>query len=385
MRIIKVLSVLLSISLGANMFLLWQWHKREHTNIAPPNTQSINSLPSHAWSQHEAKNITNEPFEHAQSQQSRQATPNPSNQNSRFTVLENLAATQQYTQLEFEISAYLRDYPNDLNALLLEAETYLHTKPLSMAILHYKDLLNLPLSDAQIDEIEKLISVNTSRVIQQFSGDGAWDLLAEFLEPLLQVDPINRSYILALARAYGMQTQISLMDNVLAALPADDPRAQRLRENVMARLNLNEKATIDDAYIDNKGEVNARIPDLILHKNRGQFVAEAALAHVRASLLVDTGASTSAISERKFLRIRPRDKSFLGQFTVNTAGGSIQAPIYKIKTITVAGQTLKDMSVLVLPSAHLSRYDGLLGMNVLSQFDVVFDAKQETVNMFAKQ
>ena len=385
MRIIKVLSVLLSISLGANMFLLWQWHHREQTNITPPTAKPINSLPNHAWSQTDIDSITNAPVQQTQRQHRLPTTPNVANQHTRFAVLENLAATQQYTQLEFEISAYLRDYPNDLNALLLEAETYLHTKPLSMAILHYKDLLNLPLSDAQIDEIEKLISVNTSRVIQQFSGDGAWDLLAEFLEPLLQVDPINRNYILALARAYGMQTQISLMDNVLAALPADDSRAQRLRENVIARLNLNDQATIDDAYIDNKGEVNARTPDLILHKNKGQFIAEAALANVRASLLVDTGASTSAISERKFLRIRPRDKSFLGQFTVNTAGGSIQAPIYKIKTLTVAGQTLKDMSVLVLPSAHLSRYDGLLGMNILSQFDVEFDAKQATVKVFAKQ
>ncbi|MGB3727077.1 MAG: retropepsin-like aspartic protease [Glaciecola sp.] len=385
MRIIKILSVLLSISLGANMFLLWQWHHHGQTNIALPNTKPINSFPSHAWSQRKLEGITTETVEQTHIQQTLQTTHNVTNQHTRFAILENLAATQQYTQLEFEISAYLRDFPNDLNALLLEAETYLHTKPLSMAILHYKDLLNLPLSDAQIADIEKLISVNTSRVIQQFSGDGAWDLLAEFLEPLLQVDPINRSYILALARAYGMQTQLNLMDNVLAALPTDDPRAQRLRENVMARLNRNNQATIDDAYIDNKSEVNARAPDLILHKDKGQFVAETVLANIRARLLVDTGASTSAISERKFLRIRPRDKSFLGQFTVNTAGGSIQAPIYKIKTFTVAGQTLKNMSVLVLPSAHLSRYDGLLGMNVLSQFDVEFDAEQATVKMFAKQ
>jgi clan AA aspartic protease (TIGR02281 family) len=302
--------------------------------------------------------------------------------------LKSMAEAQEFQQLEFEVSAYLRIYPQDTAAMLLEAQAYYHNKPLNVALVHYHALLTKPLTPKQHSDIEKLIAVNTTRVIQQISGDGAWNLLAQFLEPLVQVAPRNRQYLMALARAYGMQSQLTLMEDVLASFESTDIRAIRLRQNVNARLNqtsrTDEAVSLSDNIVDSALD-NPRLADVLMQQERGQFVTRALIHNTPARLLVDTGASTTAISNETFNEIERRDVEFLGLFKVNTAGGLIEAPIYKVKQITIGHRIVTNTSVLILPSENLGQFDGLLGMNVLSQFDLSYDAASETMRMYKKR
>lgn len=396
MHKIKWLSILLSISLGANFWFLWVWYENGLLKHNKLNESSVHvpSLPQSQWKQGIAqRNRSSEPDTLVAI--GPDAKSNDTNQAKMFKALQTLVDQQNFETLSYEVRDYLRLFPNDSEALLLEAQAYFHTRPLNQAIVHYQSLLSLPLTKSQYQQIQTLIKVNTTRVMQQFTGDGAWDLLAKFLEPLVQVDPLNRQYILGLARAYGMQGQDSLMENVLAALDPNDPRAERLREKVSARLN-SDATTFEDKLAANinantsLGEIlgnpehQQNVPDLVIQQSRGQFISSASIKNIELSLLLDTGASTTAISDTKFNQIPLSEVEFLGQFTVNTAGGSIQAPIYKIKQFQLGKQTLINTSVLILPSNNLSSFDGLLGMNVLSQFDLAFDANSETVQMFRK-
>jgi predicted transcriptional regulator len=130
---------------------------------------------------------------------------------------------------------YLKQYPQDIDFLLIEAKAKVQTTLLSDAIAHYYDLLRNPMSAAQQSEIELQIQQLSKTTIKQFKRNYSWDILAMFVEPLFQLEPNNRLYILSLALAYAELFQESLMENVLASLDFDDPDAQRIRQIILAQ------------------------------------------------------------------------------------------------------------------------------------------------------
>jgi clan AA aspartic protease (TIGR02281 family) len=298
--------------------------------------------------------------------------------------LRALKKAKEYERLAFYVQSYLRDYPQDTEALLIEAEAFYYTEPLNTALLNYYALREQILSAEQIESINKLIDVNTTRIIQQFSGDGAWDLLATFLEPLIQVDPLNRRYLMALATAYGMQQQTVLMENILASLPANDQRAQRLRDNIYARDEKPEPELLTNTNNDLQDYSNRGRAVPLVERN-GQYYTQVSIDGVNALLLVDTGASTTAISTRVFAQIAKQETSYLGNFTVQTAGGNISSPIYRITNFKVGSEILNNISVVVLPTENLRNFDGLLGINVIKSFNVEYDPNIGGMRMFKKE
>ncbi|MFC4699757.1 TIGR02281 family clan AA aspartic protease [Glaciecola siphonariae] len=292
-----------------------------------------------------------------------------------MAFLQSLKKAQKYESLAFYVRGYLREHPQDIDALMLEAHAYYYTQPLSVALVNYYGLRDALISDAQLAEINKIIDVNTTRIIQQFSGDGSWDLLANFLEPLVQVDPLNRRYLIALAKAYGMQQQTVLMENVLASLLPNDPRAMRLRESIYQSAN-NETSITEDVFDVSEQTLEGEVP---LIARRGQFYTQVEIAAVKAELLVDTGASTTAIAESIFNQIDIKDTSYLGTFNVQTAGGKVSSPLYRITELSLGDQSLKNIAVMVLSTENMQNFDGLLGMNVIQHFNVTLD--QATGNM----
>lgn len=403
MKPIKTLSILLSISLGANLWFVWTWHKssvnkqtkteqaqRVNRLSGKNETQTVNSQQQILQNQNKDQNTpdTLTPSSVITSSTEYSGTNNyRRDQKAYLTYLRSLVKDKAFDVLEYEVSDYLRLYPQDIEGQIIEAQVYYHNKPLNVALVHYQALLSQNLNTNQREQIEELIAINTTRVVQQFSGDGAWDLLATFLEPLVQIDPLNRQYLMALARAYGMQQQFTLMEDVLANFARDDVRANRLRQTVLARLDANQRANQPNqstASIFEDDLDSSRSADVLLKQRGGHYIAPAQINNASVRLLVDTGASTSAISKAKFDKISRSTVEFLGLFTVNTAGGRIQAPIYKVENFILGEQQLKNTSVLVLPSDNLGRYDGLLGMNILSQFDMSFDASDQTMRLFKK-
>jgi hypothetical protein len=110
-------------------------------------------------------------------------------------------AAQEYAKLDAFSPLYLRQYPQDIDFLLLEAEYIAHTHLLSDAIIHYHAMLNLPLSNAQQAQVQNTITRLTNDTITQLKQANSWDILAQFVEPLLQVSPTDRGLILALDNA----------------------------------------------------------------------------------------------------------------------------------------------------------------------------------------
>jgi clan AA aspartic protease (TIGR02281 family) len=297
-------------------------------------------------------------------------------------LLKTLQKKQQYDDLTLPLREYLSRYPSDYEAWLIEADLILHTEPLSTAIAFYYDLLEKNLPANEEDKVRTIIQVNTSKVIQQLSGDTAWDLLATFIEPLLQIDPLNPRYILGLAKAYGKQGQVTLMENALAALPYDDPRAEQLRKAIYSPSTT---PLPDETPFDGTETASVSKRKIPVLGNGQQFFVQTKIDRTSHLFLIDTGASTTAISNRVFTRLPSSDKEFIGRFNVQTAGGSIEAPLYKLNAITLGDITINNVSVIVLPDESFrSNFQGLLGMNVLRNFDLQFDPENQKMSLFER-
>lgn len=279
------------------------------------------------------------------------------------------------------LQGYLKQYPQDMDFLLLEAKVKVQTTLLSDAIAHYYDLLRNPMTAAQQSEIELQIEQLSKNTIEKLKRNYSWDILAVFVEPLLQLEPNNRLYIVSLAMAYAELFQEGLMENVLASLDFDDPDAQSIRNIILVQHIPPANDELDEFEA---GDVTADLGRPITLKKFGdQYVVEAKLSNNRVSLLIDTGASVTAISTQYFDTLSNRYKvNYLGSFNIGTAGGSIMARMYQFRELSINHVTVQNLPVVILPMQGIQNADGLLGMNFLREFDFKIDQQQSV--MFIK-
>ncbi|ABG41897.1 peptidase A2A, retrovirus, catalytic [Paraglaciecola sp. T6c] len=294
-------------------------------------------------------------------------------------------AAQEYAKLDAFFPLYLRQYPQDVEFLLLEAEYIAHTHLLSDAIIHYHGMLSLPLSHAQQTQVQNTISRLTNETINQLKQTYSWDILAQFAEPLLQVSPTSRELILALATAYAHQQQAGLMENTLASIRYEDPQAMQIRgiiqqydDEVNAQSDRATKTTNDNP----RKNVPAGVTSIGLQKYGDQYVVESRLSGNQVHFLIDTGASTTTISRQKFKTLfKSVATKFVGQFNVQTANGTVRSPMYQFASLEIAKAKVKNINVMVLPLDELGHSDGLLGMNFLREFDFRIDQKNALLHL----
>ncbi|MFQ3234506.1 MAG: clan AA aspartic protease (TIGR02281 family) [Paraglaciecola sp.] len=276
----------------------------------------------------------------------------------------------QYQRVTLFLQNYLKQYPQDLDFLILEGDLVAKTSLLSDAILHYYTLLNLPLNKTQRQQVTRTIDSLIANTITQLKKAYSWDILAVFVEPLLQIAPTNREFILALGQAYAEQQQATLMENTLAALDYSDPDAMAIRAIIEYE---DITAVIPQGAQDNE-DLIATAVNLVQHGD--QYVVGVQLNGNNLNLLLDTGATTTAISRQVFSQFSNRYTiKFIGQFTVNTAGGKILAPMYQFASLQINHATVENITVLVLPIEDMKHADGLLGMNFLREFEFRLDQK----------
>jgi hypothetical protein len=155
---------------------------------------------------------------------SRQITQND------IAALTTLLDDGQYALLATELTNYLKNDPLNESLLLLEGELIEMTKPLPTALVHYYDLAELPLSLETLSFIDTKIATLYQQAQTQLSQDEQWELVARLNEPLYQRIPDAKHYTLNLAEAYAYQQKLTLMEDVLAALPLNDRDANIIRD-----------------------------------------------------------------------------------------------------------------------------------------------------------
>jgi clan AA aspartic protease (TIGR02281 family) len=289
--------------------------------------------------------------------------------------LRRLLQKGEYIELGRRLRDALRVLPNNTELLLMEAEFIAKTEPLSDAVLNYYFLLERPLDNNTRVLIQSRIDNLVNKAISPLQQGHQWDLLAQFMEPLFQRMPQNKGYTLLLAEAYGRQSNFSLMESTLAALQQDDPQAVALRERLYA--NRGKQDTYSDQYDYSSGNENTGndgVSTVGLVRSGDQFLVDLMIEETPVRMLIDTGASMTALSARTFDRLSDDYESqFLGVFEVNTAGGKIQAPMVTFPKVSLGNYSFSNLTIVIIPTDPFNQAEGLLGMNILKAFDFRID------------
>lgn len=92
------------------------------------------------------------------------------------------------------------------------------------------------------------------------------------------------------------------------------------------------------------------------------------------SLVIDTGASMTTLSEKRFEAIAHQlNFRKLGQHLFHTAGGVTRGSVYRIDSINIGEHSLENINIAVLDFEQTGGSDGLLGMNILKHFRFEID------------
>ena len=103
----------------------------------------------------------------------------------------------------------------------------------------------------------------------------------------------------------------------------------------------------------------------------------------QVALMIDTGASLSVLSQRRFDQLSGwLFPEYVRNANMNTAGGIVNAPIYRFEQFQIGNYQVKNIEFVVMELSQLGKADGLLGMNFLQNF--VFMIDQEKHKLFLK-
>ena len=195
---------------------------------------------------------------------------------------------------------------------------------------------------------------------KQFSEQGLSRPLLDIYQILVVEFPQNMNYQLKLAELALAQNRFDVARTAITALGTDGeyaPTAKALESRLDQLESFQENGAI-------------RIPLIAYGK---QFLVNLTINNsIQATLLIDTGASITTIKSSVFSFDQAANKDYQ-EATMQTAGGLVTAQLFPDNQIDIGFATIFPTTIASLPLAELSA-DGLLGMNVLSQFDFDIDA-----------
>jgi clan AA aspartic protease (TIGR02281 family) len=104
-----------------------------------------------------------------------------------------------------------------------------------------------------------------------------------------------------------------------------------------------------------------------------------------APLILDTGASHTVLSHRLADLLGVQTDSHAPPVTLKTAGGTAQATLARLDTVSVAEAVARDVAVAIhdLPDAPPG-VEGLLGVSFFQQFVVTLDSERGTLQFSAR-
>lgn len=102
-------------------------------------------------------------------------------------------------------------------------------------------------------------------------------------------------------------------------------------------------------------------------------------------LLIDTGASMTAVSRESFNTLNASgDAVEQDRRVFHTANGLVQATVYSVPELSLGPQRLENTQIAVIDSKFSRGIDGLLGMNILGQFRFHIDQKSAQLLLIKK-
>ena len=282
-----------------------------------------------------------------------------------FEDAEQLIKSRNFISAENSIVSFLEYSPDDLDFLFLTVNLYVEKQQILLAINHAFNIQYHAFVDAQKQNSITLANNLIRQEIKRLFDLDLWVELAEFTQQVAQFEfepsYIQWTYAVALYEQGEFETSLNELEPLL-----DQPNY---------KLKANE--------LFDKIELALREPSLIPLQRQGEhYIAQGLINdEYTVSLMLDTGASISLLSQSVFDEISPfTEFEYVKDIRLNTAGGEVISSIYKVAKFELQGYKVKNILFAVSP--YISEgYDGLLGMNFLSSFDFHIDQNNNLLKL----
>jgi clan AA aspartic protease (TIGR02281 family) len=290
-----------------------------------------------------------------------------------------LIADRRFSLGEELLQRFLVADYRDVDARILLAEAYRGQEDLHAAIDQLYEAKGYAYRPANLAQITARIRSIAAEVTQSLKRNDDQNALLALYQHLIQLEPDYAPWFMGLA-----VTQLALDDKEAARrsllLVSQDPDVGAQAQVMLSDLSIALAEVQDTDPRDSATEV-VGIP---LRRSGNHFVVDARPAHGRSiRLLIDTGASltifTPDVLEQR--GIRYQDTGRTGVFS--TANGPIQAPIYKLDSLSVGDWQVHHLEIGVLDLGSRSGVDGLLGMNFLNHFQFFIDQNKALLRLSA--
>jgi clan AA aspartic protease (TIGR02281 family) len=284
--------------------------------------------------------------------------------------------------------ARLRDRVGDLVPLLERASEVLDKEP---AVLHACGLALLDQGDPEralpfLLDAASLAGANDSdyveavRVGYLHAGEAARalgraeDAIRLLEEGLLRFreDPL---LLKSLGFAYyelGDRERARIVLEKVASLNADDAR---MLEPLLARLQPEKPAASDAPAVE-----------IRFDREDGAIRTTARFGErTDAKVIIDTGATISAISEGLADKLRIDRNRAERRVQIMTANGKIEAPVVTLASLDVQGARVTNVDAVVLPLQEDGGCEALVGLNFLEHFALSLDARRGVLRLTEKR
>ena len=268
-------------------------------------------------------------------------------------------SNNQHEQVIDYTLAYIDRFYFDADIFQLQAAAYIKSRQPLMAVKTLFTQHQRTTASSDAVKLHEQIDYVVDDYQRDLEQKKQWDALLALYTFLVTAEPGNARYYFHLAKVQVEQQDYANARLALAHVYDDSvfgADAQKLRQQM-----------------NNIEQGEVRIP---LNLSGNNFTLDAVINETHSlSLLVDTGASVSAIPADYFEKIRNDTQPvYLGTLAVHTANGNVNAPRYRFRSLSLHGVEVQDVEILVME--NLPPQQGLLGMNVLGQFPFKIDQEK---------
>jgi len=269
----------------------------------------------------------------------------------------NLIQQSTFIEAENAITAYLEFSPDDIDFLYQHVELYSQQKLSLLAIKYAYEVQYHVFNETKKSDVIHTARNRVQQEIDALIKNKLWFELRDLVEQVIVFDPENIRLQWFFVRAEYQLGEFKSARNTIEPL-LNEPNFKIKAQELLVK--------IDTAL---------RKPESIPMSRQGEhFIVEGSMNdNFEVSLMLDTGASISLLSEQAFDALsRYSDVTYIKDLQLNTAGGKIIASIYQVAEFSIQDYRVKDFSFAV-SSFSSNHNDGLLGMNFLRNFDFHID------------
>ena len=265
------------------------------------------------------------------------------------------------------LAIYLQTEHLDFSAFELLGAAFAREHAYEKSIHAYYQAKQKAVHFRDINRIEERIRVVVNRFRQRLRFLKNHDELLNLYRHLTQIEPTYAPYVIALA-----ETQIELQRYI---------NAEQTLKSVIYDPTVSEKALALLDKIHDKINSSSPYMEIPLQQTGSSFVLEAMAGGQVLRLLLDTGASMTALDEDWFHNSGLYMENTGDWQRFLTANGIVDAPIFRLDVLSIGQAVVENLQVSAM-KLNASEYDGLLGMNFLKHYQFIIDQENGLLRLY---